>query len=344
MKNIFIYPSRNKQNTISKNPYMEDLYDSCSKWWKIINYNEANALGVFNIFIKLKHIDIIWLNWIENLPDRKLGLLQSLLYLIFIFLNKLLNKEVIYTVHNKVSHSLKYFKLKRILQNITINNSVLVISHSSDGLEYIKNISVNKNHANLRYIPHPTKIALNNNNHNIIKYKYDILIWGTIYEYKGIREFLEFIYEKNLQNNYNIKIIGKIVDPRYSEIVNKFENEFIDIENKYASQEELINLLQISKIVIFTYNSESVFSSGSLIETLRYNINVIGPNKGEFKDLFQLGLIKTYVNYEDLVEKINIFLNENSSITQKREMEIEKYLLVNNWANYLTRIQEILIH
>lgn len=341
MKNLFIYPSKNKQNTISKNPYIEDLCDSSSNWFKVIDYNNTNSIGVINIFIKIKQIDILWLNWIEDLPERKLGLLQSFFYLIFIFVNKFTQKKIIFTVHNKVSHSPKYYKIKKMLQYITIKNSTLVITHSSDGLTYIKSI-INKNsQAHLLYIPHPTKLAYNYNDADSINYKYDILIWGTICKYKGISEFLEFIYDKNLQNKYKIKIVGKVVDPDYLETLNKFKNEFIEIEDEYIPQDELINLLQISKIVLFTYNSESVFSSGSLIETLRFSPKIIGPNKGEFNNLEQLSLIVTYDIYNNLINKIDSFLEEDETTTLYRKNNIMEYLSLNTWENFLKLIKKI---
>ncbi len=342
MKNIFFYPSRNKQNTISRNPYIENLYDSCAKWFNVIDCNDTNSLGVINIFIKIKQIDIFWLNWIENLPDRKLGLLQSFFYLIFIFVNKFTKKKIIYTVHNKVSHSPKYYKIKKMLQCITIKNSTLVITHSSDGLTYIKSITNKKSQAHLLYIPHPTKLAYNYNDADSINYKYDILIWGTIYKYKGIREFLEFIYDKNLQNKYKIKIVGKVADSEYLKSLNKFKNEFIEIEDEYISSDDLVNLLQISKIVLFTYNSESVFSSASLIETLRFSPKIIGPNKGEFKNLKQLSLVVTYDNYNDLINKIDSFLEEDDTTTLYRENNIKEYLSLNTWENFSKLIKKII--
>jgi len=342
MKNIFIYPSRNKENTISKNPYMEDLYASCSKIWNIINNNVENSLGIINFLIKIKQIDILWLNWIENLPDRKFGLIQSLFYFIFFIFNKFWKIKIIYTVHNKVSHSPNHFKIKRILQNVTINNSALVITHSTDGLDYIKSITNNKNKPEILYIPHPTKLAHRYDDSDHMTYMCDILIWGTIYKYKGIKEFLEYLYKKNLQNKYKIKIVGKVVEPGYYESLLQYINQSISIEDNYISQDDLQVLFQNSKTVLFTYNSESVFSSGSLIESLRYNSTIIGPNKGGFKNLSDLFLIKSYENYKDLIEKIDSSLNENEDYTLWRQLAIDKYLKENTWENFSRKINKLL--
>ena len=319
---------------------MEDLYEACTKLWNVINNNEENSFGIIYFFIKIKQIDILWLNWIENLPDRKLGLLQSLFYFIFIFVNKFSKIKIIYTVHNKVSHSPNHFKLKRILQNVTINNSALVITHSSNGLDYIKSISKNQTKPEILYIPHPTKLTYSYDNTDGRNYKYDILIWGTIYKYKGIKEFLEYIFKNNLQTKYKIKIVGKVAVPLYFEAINQFQNDYIDIEDAYISQVDLINLLQVSNIVLFTYNSKSVFSSGSLMESLRYNSKIIGPNQGEFKNLCELGLSKSYINYDDLLMKIDNYLQERNAITVKRKLEINKYLKVHTWEKFSKSIYE----
>ena len=40
-----------------------------------------------------------------------------------------------------------------------------------------------------------------------------------------------------------------------------------------------------SKSVLFTYAEGSVLSSGALMESLAYGLNVVAPNVGAFKDV-----------------------------------------------------------
>ncbi|NJO67965.1 MAG: hypothetical protein HC830_00620 [Bacteroidetes bacterium] len=75
----------------------------------------------------------------------------------------------------------------------------------------------------------------------------------------------------------------------------------ISIENRFVNNDELKDLISKARCVLFSYNSDSVLSSGALMDTIGMGGFVIGPYKGAFKDLSKSGRVSTYKNYNQLI-------------------------------------------
>ena len=92
-KRVIVYPSIEK----STNFYIRNLYKTIKKDYNVVGYNEIKEkIG------KLKG-DIYHFNWIESINQKKDYLKKKIL----IILLKLLNKKIIWTVHNNMPHEIK---------------------------------------------------------------------------------------------------------------------------------------------------------------------------------------------------------------------------------------------
>jgi beta-1,4-mannosyltransferase len=323
-KNAFIYPPSGKSGTAS-NPYIEDFTACLSSEYNFINCGVHSNSSILNLYKYLNKTDIVFLNWIEDLPDKRGGIIQVIAFLIVLLILKVKKVRIFYTLHNKESHYPTYLRIKKIVRKSIFRYADFILCHSSEGLKILDNNNIK---ARIRYIPHPFKKSESEIAGN--EKKYDILIWGAIRPYKGVDNFLRHIESRNLLNKYNTLIIGKIFPEEYRVLLDGFKSETIEIVNKFIDDDSLNTLIDQSKIVLFTYNDNSVLSSGALIYSLSREAWVIGPDAGSFRDLYREGIIETFDNYDELVEKIDLQLAAPKNNREK----INHYVHENSWDSF----------
>jgi len=321
--NIYIYPARDLEN-----PYIENVIDTLeSETCFVLNKNKTNKYGILDLLMNILKVDTYYLNWPENLADRRFGFLQSIAFVCIFTILKLFNKKIIWMMHNKISHSKKGLLSKIVIFYILINKSDIVLTHAKEGISFGNTFLKNKRP--IYYFPHPFE----NKMHKIKKQNeknIDILIWGSISPYKGIDTFLEYLDLHALSNKYKIHIVGKISDEKLKNRLEKYENKNIIIEDTFVDENELEQLFSRTKLVLLTYAGYSTLASGALMDTLSYGVNVIGPDVGAFRDLREEGLIKTFSNYDDLIVKIDESLSENKNNAEKSIA----FILKHSWENF----------
>ena len=331
---IYIYPLTLRGSDISSNPYIGNLITGLELSFDVVNKNDPSQNGIIQIFKYLSKADIFFFNWIENLPDKKGGKIQVFLLFAIFFLIKLFKKKIIWTMHNKISHSKKNYFLKKIIFKMLLRCSNFVLTHSKEGIKYAKSLS---NHNNtMHYLPHP--IAIKQTEISIDNKDYDFLIWGAMIPYKGIHAFLEFLIESKIEHNYSILIIGKFSSNEYFDKIQNLAGKNVRIENRFASIDELQLLVNKSKFVLFTYNNNSVLSSGALMDTLGFNANIIGPNTGAFADLFENGIIHTYHSFNEIITIYDN--NKSTTIDYKKRTE---FIEQNDWKSFSKNLNNLII-
>jgi beta-1,4-mannosyltransferase len=321
MKNVYFFP-----NKPILNPYAKNLINSFSENYNFINANKPSKTGIFDILKYILKIDFVFLNWIEDLTDRRGGIIQSLAFIFIIKILKIKGVKIVWTLHNKLSHFNKYLFIKRILKKAMIKNSNYILTHSTEGIEYANYLSGGIP-LNIRYLPHPVQRRKPGKVPELI---YDIIIWGNIIPYKGIDKFLEFLFSKNCEHKYKILIIGQSDSEQYLNRLKKFENKNIIIENRFINESELIGLIRSSRIVLFTYTKTSVLSSGALMDSLGLGPEIIGPDTGAFADLASLNVIHIYRNLDELLPIIDDVLNKK----MVKNIQVEKFIEENSWENF----------
>jgi beta-1,4-mannosyltransferase len=329
-KNAFIFPSAGHTLKVS-NPYVDDFAASLSEYFNFVNSFKPSKSGILNLYFYLGKIEIVFLNWIEDLPDRRAGLLQTLLLVILLYILKIKKIKVFYTLHNKESHYSSNRNLKKWLRKFLLNKADFILCHSTEGLNVLSNLKIS---GTARYFPHPFKTNISAA--PVREKKYDILIWGSIRRYKGIDIYLDYLQSKNILHKYRIMIVGKIFPAEYENELYRFKSDSIQIENKFIDDDALNELIDQSKITLFTYQEKSVLSSGALIYSLSQGALVIGPHTGAFKDLYNEGLIDVFENYDDLMEKINLHLNDPTEYYER----IQAFIARNTWNVFGSKVAE----
>lgn len=329
--NIYFFPNPKsyRNSKVFENPYCYNYMETLSKYYHIINIEDkSNMPSILKIVKSIFRMDVFIVNWPENIPFFRGGKIQTFIYVLLLYFMSIRRVKIIWMFHNLQSHSTdnKYtqFVFKKMYKF-----STLIITHSKEALSYLND----KTTAKRLFFNHPIKeFGFDNYNRNEMCNKFiDILIWGTILPYKGIKEFLHFIYSKNLQNKYNIIIVGKCNDFQYSLELNEYCNEMIHFENRPITFDELGFLIKQSRYVLFPYIGESISSSGALIDTLVMNGTPIGPNRGAFKDLNEESICLTYDDYEALLD----ILDGDNRISEERRSQ---FILNNSWESFVKNI------
>jgi len=141
---------------VSYNPYIDDTIASLEKYYRVINNENPSDKGIFDLLKYIFKIDYLFLNWIENLPERKAGRIQTLFFLAILPILKLLGVKIVWTMHNKLSHSKDHLFLKKLIFKGLLNNAEIILTHSSEGVAYGENIKKGCGQR-IHYFPHPVK-------------------------------------------------------------------------------------------------------------------------------------------------------------------------------------------
>ncbi|GAB4322949.1 MAG: glycosyltransferase [Bacteroidales bacterium] len=325
----YIYPavSADRKHGLF-NPYINDFCKALEPEFEFVNAGKTPSGGILDIFGYLFGIKAVFFNWIEKLPGNRFGTLQMYLFFFLIALLRARKIKVIWTMHNKLSHDKAVSPSTEKIFRFMLKKSDLIITHSSEGRGFADEL-VPGSSRKVFFKHHPAKDR--RNTLNPPGKEIDVLIWGTISPYKGIEEFLRFLNEHSPAVPVRLHITGKAVDKEYFAKLSAYRSEMVTIEDTFLSDEELRLLIGKSRLVLFTYSSPSILSSGALMDTLGYGARVIGPHKGAFADLSREGVIKTFHTPEEAVKLISESLKGDS---QETDELLDKFLRENSWTAF----------
>jgi beta-1,4-mannosyltransferase len=288
-KRLFIYPNTSETYRKGGNSYIRNLVYYLDDAFTIVN--RKTTIGLLDMLRKLPKCDVIYFNWIEDIPDRRFGFLQVPILAVILLIAKIRSIKIVWFIHNNVSHSRKHVILKRFIIWMMRNAADVILSHSSE-------LKLQVNRKRLYFFDHPIDAQP-----AIVDwqpYKYDLLVWGTVSPYKGVGEFIDYVSKASSLNNYTILIAGKFQSEAYYEDLKNRKPAHVILQNKILSEEELTALFAQSRYVLFTYNSPSILSSAALCKTLSFCKEVIGPDIGSFKELGRKGLLYNYASFPSL--------------------------------------------
>lgn len=332
MFRIYFYPRIKYKITEVANPYILNFISALSLRNIVVN-NYYNQKGILDIAKFLFEIDIYLFNWIENLPLRRYGKIQVIVFYILLSVAKIVRKKVVWVLHNKYSHNEIRNRWINYMFSIMMKHSDLIITHSLEGIDFIKEKYPHCS-AKVVYYVHPVKkvisIPLN------LDPKYDFLIWGVILPYKGVLEFLKYANDSTEMKTLKILIVGKCPDKEYKSKLNRYLSENIIHLDTYFSLEEIANFANQAKFTLFTYKPESVLSSGSLMDSIGMNSLIIGPNIGAFKDLSSYGFVKTYDSFQDIINIYKNYKHDRNCI----RAAIDSFCHENSWERFGEKVNK----
>jgi hypothetical protein len=332
MHNIYFYPKVDYKIAASPNAYISNLELSVSREFTIVNRTYNNK-GVLDFFPYLFKANAYLFNWIENLPFKRYGKSQTIVFSIFLFCAKFLGKKVIWVLHNKYPHDQAKNKWTDFMFRIMMKNSDLILTHSTGGIDFVKE-KFPRAATKIKYMIHPVleKFPTSSESDKL----YDFLIWGVIYSYKGMLEFLEFITKTNNVLGIRILIVGRCFDAELKKELKKYLSEKIVHIDKFLEIEQISRFANLSKFILFTYKSPTVLSSGALMDSIRMNSIIIGPNTGAFKDLSSFCFVKVYDDYTDIV---SIYNNYRSFQIPSKET-YDHFFRGNSWEKFSEKISK----
>lgn len=312
---LFFYPQPLKKGHYL-NPYSSNFKNGLKSYFDIVDADKPQTkLKSWGLLTHTFSAKVYILNWVESIPHLKLSLLQTMLVMISLLILKVRQVKLVWMFHNIHPHQGENWKT-RLIANFLFRYSSLIISHSKEAAEYATKCA----NCNVYFRSHPIlKLQFE---HIPPKTGVDVFIWGSIFPYKGVVEFLA----SNLmrRTNFAIRIIGSCKDEKLNEQIQNFTNQRVVYENRKAAFEEICSYCQSARFVVFPYVGKCVSSSGALMDTIMMGGIPVGPNVGAFKDLEEEGVCLTYSNYEELFRilssdgigidhtKQDLFIKENS--------------------------------
>lgn len=333
--NGYVFPYSSRVPVENANPYILNFIKALSANMNIVNREKPSSKGIFDVFSYRKEIDVVFFHWVENIAERKAGLIQVLFFVFLLQILKLRKIKIVYVLHNKLSHSRKKLIWKKLVFNKILKKSDFIITHSKEGLDYLSNIS-EKIRRKAMFFHHPADSAkaFIPEEKSFKKRKYDVLIWGTMSPYKGIDKFFSYLNELLPDNEFKILVAGKFSDQAYFQKVDSIKGK-AEIKNNFVSKEDLEEYMSNSRIILFTYNHDSVLSSGALIDSLYAPSILIGPHTGSFKDLKEEGLVETFIDFPGLVDQIRKIINQDILVNTDKK---QKFMEENSWSEFGKKI------
>lgn len=322
-RSIYIYPTSRDFFIEGNNNYIRFLIHSIGNDFNIVS--GVTRIGLLDILVKIYKCDILYFNWVEDIPIRRFGIFQVPVLFLIIAISKLCRIKVVWFIHNNISHDGKYLFLKNLIISVMKRYSDIILSHSS-------NVRMSKKYRSILTFDHPIEFY-----HPVVTIKpteFDLLIWGTVSPYKGVSEFIDYLRKSSSLKKIRILIAGKFCSDSYYETIKVKKTSNVEIINKKLSESELVDLFKKSKYILFTYNSPSVLSSAALCKSLSYGKEVIGPSIGSFKELGNKGLIYNYESFASLeVLLSNLKTRKIKTINTEA---LACYAQKNGWPEFAT--------
>ena len=300
----------------------------------------------------LKNTDYLILNFYEHI-NKKLGT-----YFISFF-GKLFRLKrfqhhkikIIWVLNNKLSHDKKgsYWTLK--MMKILIRKSFKIICLCHDSVQVLEKLQTNEKlwEKKLIFLPHPNYIGCYKNE-TLKKFpkEFSVLLFGAIKTYKNV-DMLINIFKMLNNKKLHLTIAGKTKDNKYKEYLEKLaKNEpNIDLKLKFISDDEILDLIYKSSLIVLPYDTEAMLNSGSILLTCSAARTFISPKIGTINDFPDKPLFYSYSysspkeHEEVLKEKIleaYADFEKNPTILEEKGKKLYEYVKQEHSVQKLAEI------
>ena len=352
MKHSFtIYPYLNLSPTQRANPYVKDFVAAVNAQEEAYVLNPPHKNPLLSLLPLNRWGEVTVFNWFESIPDYKYGTLQAIIAVIYVCLLKICGRKVVWVFHNKKPHSEGKQKLKKFMAWFIAHQANLIVTHALEGVELVKErypFAANK----VKFMHHPTKNRLNSlieskktkddKEHNKEKtkkpYAYDLLLWGPISRYKGVFDFVQYLRE-HPQHSLRVCIIGTCSSKEDADSLKKMLPANVNWIEARPSFHELGKYIRQAAFVLAPYFSESVLSSGILMDSLSMGARVIGPHTGSFKDYTQQPELKVYTFQH--FDEIPVLFEQYKDIPISLD-DYQRFLDSHNWNAFVKQLIQTL--
>lgn len=327
MRKVLIFPMVSSEY----NKYLNNLYNTICDNYEVIGYDTALKKR------KLFKSEIYHFNWYEIVNNKKVIIMRKL----FIRILKLLNKKIIWTVHNNFPHEMTNKKDTINFMKFMAEKSdkIHILCKETMNNEYLKEYK-----SKIVCVPHGDYID-NYPKSNIDiyeRYKIDnhkkiILFIGQVRKYKNIELLIKAFRNSNIQENkFVLLICGNCYDKEYEEELKKLSNENIIFDFNFIKDEEMESYLRNSEIVVAPYNKKSSLNSGTLWMVMSYRKTMMLPLIGCVRDIENYNDIlytydykdedKHYDSLLDCFKQLKDDLEKNENVLEEKGKKCYKYI------------------
>lgn len=319
---VYASPSASKKLGYP-NPYVPNLKKELSGAFDVLEADNRPCLMQGGALLRNSvKGDIFLLSFVETIAFHRLAFIQTCMALLALDIMKLRRRTIVFFFHNPRPHKGENV-LSRMLTRRLFRYADLVVTHSGNTAAIARE-KVREDKVLVCPIPFEPAVA------PVAKGpECDVLIWGSIFPYKGIAEFIAD--PAIATSGLKIDIIGECRDAALAEKITALAKGSIQFENRRAEMEEVASRVAGSRIVLFPYLPGSVSGSGSLTDTLRFGGNPVGPDAGAFRDLAAQGLCKVYSKPSEVLE----ILESGWKVDASR---LDRYIEENSWSAFAEKI------
>lgn len=290
-----------------------------------------NFLLSFKLVKNLKDYDIIHFNGTNGV----LPLLVSLLK----------KRNLVFTIHDIIGHSgekTRFNFAERINEYIIKSKYPLVVQNMPD--YNFLNQKYSKVSRKFKFIPFGIlDVYREFLNEKVTAPFTDLLFFGRISPYKGIEYLisaLEILKAKGIIINTVIAGQGSV----YFKTDNLVKFNIVLI-NRYISNEELVALIEHTKIVVCPYTDAT--QSGVLMTAFSFNKPVIASDVGSFSEIIKDGFNGFLVPPKDshsLALKIEQLISD-PDLLEKMQHNIQRFTTTGkySWSGIATKMQELYV-
>ncbi|MGM0838452.1 MAG: glycosyltransferase family 4 protein [Bacillota bacterium] len=293
---VWMYPKDSDTNQY--NSLFSTSIERMNKNTKVLNFKQR-------YLFKLKKNDVLHFHWPHSLYQSNSFIVmcvKAFLFIIILNVLKLFGIRLVWTMHNKFPHKIKFFNLEKLVRKKIINCcSLLIVLSQSIKSEISKEFSVNPQ--KIRVIKHGhyegvypevtrekyTEIKLKANE------KFIYLFIGTIQEYKGVINLIKVF--KKLEKN-SLLIIAGNPSIEMKDKLNKFiSEENIVFDLRFIPDDEIFSIISIADAIVLPY--KEITSSGSALLALTYNKPIIAPNTPFMVEYFNENTSELYEKHSE---------------------------------------------
>lgn len=337
MNTYTLYPYLPIAPGAKDNPYVHDFAAAIQSLpgGKVMNRPHKNPL--LYILHPKRWGEVCVFNWFENIPDYKWGYLQACAAVILVCLLRLTGRKVVWMLHNRRPHAHGREWGKRLLTRFIARFSTHIVTHATDGIELVRTdypFALSKAY----FLHHPTKNRLPAADKAPTSKPYQLLVWGQISRYKGTDVLMHYLHTHR-DLHLRCCIAGGCADEALYDELKRLAPPEVKLIRRNLSFEALETYIEQADFVLCPYRSESVFSSGILMDSLSMGAKVIGPHTGSFKDYATEPDLAVYT-FETLDDLPRLLKTHQHQPIDRAGYE--RFLTVHDWPHFAQRLAALL--
>ncbi|PTQ85938.1 glycosyltransferase involved in cell wall biosynthesis [Trichococcus patagoniensis] len=275
---------------------------------------QANyELSENNSFLDVLRSDIVHLNWFEGIPaggtlKKRISYIKKMCALMTL---KLLGKEIIFTLHNKMPHECEEARYSTNLMNWLITESNSIVVHCQESYSVLNKISNDIPNEKIYYVPHPNYIGVYKDKIKYEKYKKKenellILFMGAVRPYKNVEIIIHAANQLKNYSDINFLICGKCSSEEYRlSLMSMIQGANITTDLRFINDEEIPSLMALADASVLPYNTNSALNSGAAYLAFSYEKTVVSTDIGTVKDLDSNDFLYSYQYSENEEEHVN---------------------------------------